>query len=417
MAENQGRVLGATSTVLALGETQLGAPDGTSADSLLRPAASDGDRYHQLGLLGQGGMGVVHRVWDADLLRDLAVKRMRPDLRGDERLVAQFVWEARVTAYLDHPLIVPVHDLGTAPEGGLYFSMKRVDGTPLDRALDGLRAGDAALAQRLPLARRLRLMHQICQAIAFAHERGVLHRDLKPGNVMLGGHGEVLVMDWGLALPLAGPAGERLRRVMPSGIDTLSAGTPLYMSPEQARGELLDERSDVFTLGVMLYELVSLVRPFAGASLQEIQERVAAGTARPLAEVMPAASSGLCAVAARALAPAPVKRYPSVAALADDLERVIDGETPEAEKASLAKRAARYYMGRDRAMSQLRVFDIDMGAASATFLGITIGALCARWLRPWWWLAAAAVPLFGLPPFLRWLSLRRAPRTSNRTRS
>ncbi|HTJ42955.1 MAG TPA: serine/threonine-protein kinase [Kofleriaceae bacterium] len=395
--------LDAGSTVTALGETQLPAP----VDGGVRAHATVGDhRYASLGPLGAGGMGVVERVWDGDLMRELAVKRIRRELGHDPRMTAQFLWEARVTAYLDHPNIVPVHDLGAGPDGEPYFVMKRAAGEPLDRILERLRA-DASARDAMPLPRRLRVLQQVAQAIAFAHRRGVLHRDLKPSNVMVGDDGEVLVMDWGLAVPLPGPAGDRLRAVMPSGLEALSAGTPLYMSPEQARGEPLDERSDVFTLGVMLYELASLARPFAGDSAREVTARVAAGRARPLRDAWPEAPSPLVAVIERALRAAPADRYPTVTALASDLERVLDGQTPRAEPISMMRRAARFYMSRDPAFAQLRIMDLDLMVASGSFIGV---AACAAWndLHGLWWMWAVLATIAGFPPTRRWLRLRRA---------
>jgi serine/threonine protein kinase len=403
-ADDPPRRIEVASTVTALGETQMPAPGGHDAGTSVAGAG----RYAPLGPLGSGGMGVVERVWDGDLMRELAVKRIRSELRHDPRMTAQFLWEARVTAYLDHPNIVPVHELGTTPDGEPYFAMKRAAGTPLDEVIERLAADPAARAA-VPLPRRLRVLHQICQAIAFAHRRGVLHRDLKPGNVILGEDGEVLVMDWGLAVPLPGPAGDRLRAVMPSGLASLSAGTPLYMSPEQARGEALDERSDVFTLGVMLYEIASLARPFAGGSVREVTAEVAAGRMRPFRDAWPDAPRPLAAVVERALRPAPADRYASVAALAADLERVLDGRTPDAEPISMVRRFGRFYMGRDRALAQLRVFDLDFMIGSGMMFGIGIGA---AWAHPdglWWiWIMIAA--LMAITPTRRWFGGRRALR-------
>ena len=169
--------------------------DTTGASPVRVRGTSTPDRYQTRGVLGEGGMGLVERVWDVDLMRELAVKRIRPALDTDARVVAQFLWEARVTAHLDHPNIVPLHDLGLTDEHHLYFTMRNVIGVPLDRALDALRSGDPAMVDRLTMPRRLRIFLGVCHAVAFAHARGVVHRDLKPANVMLGDHGEVLVMD------------------------------------------------------------------------------------------------------------------------------------------------------------------------------------------------------------------------------
>ncbi|MGE5184120.1 MAG: serine/threonine-protein kinase [Acidobacteriota bacterium] len=395
--------LGVLSTITALGETQLPSP---------RPAATGeraatGARYSVVAELGRGGMGIVDHVWDGDLMRDLAVKRIRAEHRDDPRLVAQFLWEARIGAHLDHPNIVPVHDLGRTADGP-YFTMKRAAGRSLAEWLAQLQRGDAP-ESRFPLARRLRVMHQICQAIAFAHRRGVLHRDLKPANVLLGDDGEVLVTDWGLALPVPGPVGDELRRVMPQGLGELSAGTPLYMSPEQARGEPLDERSDIFTLGVMLYEVAALARPFEASSLSELASAREHAAPRPLRAVKPDAPRSLAAVIECAMAPRAADRYASAGELADDLERVIDGHTPVAEHASAATRFARYYLTRDHALDSMRVMDLDLLVGSGWFLGLASGAglswLAGVW---WWWIALIAMAVTGYPPMARWVAARRA---------
>jgi serine/threonine protein kinase len=416
---SQRPALGVASTILSLGDTQVATATPAPADGAA-PAAptAGGSRYTVLDQLGEGGMGTVQRVWDADLMRELAVKRLRPELRGSAHLVDQFLWEARVTAYLDHPNIVPVHDLGLADDGDIYFTMKRAAGTALDRTLDRLRAGDAEAAAALPLPRRLRLFDQLCHAIEFAHARGVLHRDLKPGNVVLGEHGEVLVIDWGLATPLPGPRGDRLRAAMPSGLADLSAGTPLYMSPEQARGEPLDERSDVFTLGVILYELTSLATPFTGPSAPTVVAQIASGTPRPLAEVWADAPPSLIAVVERALAHEPAERYPSVATLAADVERILDGQTPDAETVSMARRFARFYVSRDPAMGEMRVVDIDLWAGGAFFLGLGIGLALTGVLATWWAIPTGALGLImATPPTRRWLRLRAAPRRTSGSQS
>ncbi len=392
---------------LAAADTQeMAASDAGAPDrGAMAAGTSSGMRYEWIASLGEGGMGRVARVRDRDLLRDVAIKQLLPELRESRRLLEQFLWEARVTAHLDHPNIVPVHDLATAPDQQLYFTMKLVRGASLESAIARWRE-DEAPHDRAKVHRRLRLFLPICNAIAFAHARGVLHRDLKPANVLLGEYGEVLVGDWGLAIPF-GDRGRELAAIAPSWIAAQSAGTPAYMSPEQVEGAALDERSDVYTLGIILYELVSLRGAVRGSSVEEVLAKVRRGEIAPIASAMPACSSALEAIVAKAMSLAPDERYESVSALAEDIEAVLDGRTPTAETVSLPARAARYYLGRDPAMSRLRVMDIDFWTASAFFAGGAASAYFARTTTPYWWALAIAAALLGWPPTARWIRLRR----------
>ena len=357
-----------------------------------------GPRYERVGELGEGGMGRVEQARDRDLLRDVAVKLLRPELLGDAAMLDQFLWEARVTAHLDHPNIVPIHDVGRIDEN-VFFTMKLVRGATLESALEG---------PELPMPRRLRVFHQICSAVAFAHARGVLHRDLKPSNVMIGEFNEVIVTDWGLALPLENEAGRAIAELMPASLRAISAGTPAYMSPEQARGDALDERSDVFSLGVMLYEIVALARPFDAESAPALLAKLLRGDARPLREAAPNVSSSIVAVVEKAMATDRDARYASVRALAEDVERLIDRTTPSAEHASALRRAARWYVGRDPKMSRLRVMDVDLLVGGGFCVGIAGAVLARRWLPMWSvgvWAVLALVA--GVPPMVRWLGTRR----------
>ncbi len=223
-----------------------------------------GTRYRLLERLARGGMGVVYAAEDQMLARRVALKVLDVPI-PDGDLALRLNREARVLARLEHPGIVPVHDVGTLADGRVFYAMKFVEGQRLDKHIESVPS----------LPDRLRLFLRICDAVAFAHARGVLHRDLKPANIMIGAFGEVLVMDWGLAkilrdsLPAEPPAdpdatiiqAPNAQRTEP---DTTQAsavtghgtilGTPGYMSPEQARGDVahLDQRSDIFSLGALL---------------------------------------------------------------------------------------------------------------------------------------------------------------------
>jgi serine/threonine protein kinase len=253
-----------------------------------------GDRYTIAERLGRGGMGVVYRATDRLLARDVAIKVL--DRAGvDDRAAAALREEARILARLEHPGVVPVHDVGRLDDGRVFYVMKLVKGSPLDRAV----VASTSLGERLSLFLR------ICDAVSFAHAAGVIHRDLKPQNIMLGAFGEVLVMDWGVA-KLMGPDTER---------DDAVVGTPGFMAPEQARDDgLVDVRADVYALGSILEALM------------------ADHPARPLA-----------AIAARARQASPDDRYPTVESLARDVASFRDGAPVSAYRESPFERGARIY--------------------------------------------------------------------------
>jgi len=227
------------------------------------------DRYRVLDVLGEGGMGKVYLAYDTDLKRRIALKVVT---RLKERHVLRFIEEAQVMAQLDHPNIVPVFDAGMA-DGKPYYTMRVVRGRTLGDVIDGLAAGDAATRAEHSLARRMQVLVQIGQALGYAHEKGVVHRDLKPANVMLGPYGEVQVMDWGLSRVIDHEAIATEADASKTRVGQLM-GTPAYMAPEQALGEEVDARADIYALGVILYELLTLGRPFSGDSRSVMDQHV-----------------------------------------------------------------------------------------------------------------------------------------------
>jgi serine/threonine protein kinase len=282
-----------------------------------------------------------------------------------------------------------------------------VRGHSLEDVIARLEKNDAATGDDFPLARRLRIFIQLCNAVAFAHARGVLHRDLKPANVMVGEYGEVLVTDWGIAAPLPDAAGEALRAMLQGAVGTGSAGTPQYMSPEQARGEPLDARSDIYALGAILYELVALRPPIEAGSLVEILARVKNGEIKPLREAAAGVASALEAIVAKATSLERGDRYAAADELVDDVETFLDGRTPRAEGASIARQLGRYYFAHDPAMRRLRVYDIDAWIASAFFLGLGVAALAGARLGSWGWPLVALGVVAGVPTTVRWARFRR----------
>ncbi len=205
-----------------------------------------GTKYQLLEEIGRGGMGAVYRARDTELDREVALKVLHQPEKS-EGAAARMMREARILARLEHPSIVPVHDVGTLPDGRVFYVMKRVEG----RRLDQFRSSAPGLSDLL------RVFDKICEAAAFAHSQGVIHRDLKPENIMVGSFGEALVMDWGVAKVLADGSSTTSGALEPTGGGTASGtviGTPGYMAPEQARGEVdqIDARADVYALGAIL---------------------------------------------------------------------------------------------------------------------------------------------------------------------
>lgn len=236
-------------------------------------------RYAPLRVLGSGGMGEVVLVHDEDIARKVAMKRLSP-AAGHSGLLARFVDEIRTVGRLEHPNIVPIHDVGMDEEGRYFFVMKYVEGETLESIIDRLSEGNAEYHDKYTFELRLELFIQVLQALAYAHAHGVVHRDIKPANVMIGRFGEVMLMDWGIAKPLSqerdlavvvegvleesekepekGKMGTRTR-MYATRVGTL-VGTPAYMAPEQARGDnhLIDERTDLYSACAMFYEMLSL---------------------------------------------------------------------------------------------------------------------------------------------------------------
>ena len=328
------------------GEKRLEASDLVAVDVAAWPAEATGfeHRYQARSVLGEGGMGEVRLCRDRLVGRDVALKVLRPNIAtlagGRER----FVREARVQGQLEHPAVVPVYDLGVAPDGGVYFTMKRIRGETLDEISRLLGAGDAAAAAKYTLRRLLTAFNSVCLAIDFAHQRGVLHRDLKPANIILGDFGEVYVLDWGLAkvADAKAPIGDPMDD-LDAGEHTLQGtmlGTPGYMAPEQVLGAIdqLDARTDVYALGAVLFELIAFEPLHHGHTVESLMASTLRGAdARPSARGCLGVSPELDAICARATAREPADRYPTARALSDAIERVLDGSRNEELRRELAK--------------------------------------------------------------------------------
>lgn len=274
--------------------------------------------------LGRGGMGRVHPATDRNLLRHVALKRLDKEMSRVRMYRDGFVAEAQITGQLEHPNIVPVHELGFGESGVPYFTMKLVAGLPLDQ---WLLDPDRLPGTRQRLEEGLEVFVKLCDAVAYAHHRGVVHRDLKPDNIMVADFGQVYLMDWGLArLTKTRPASGARSQMEAKG----PVGTPAYMSPEQARGNPreMDERSDVFGLGAVLYEIVSGQVVYGSKSdVDAILARARAGRVIPISE----ASFGLGVakrlrdIISRAVAADPNDRYQDVVSLQRDVRQFLRG--------------------------------------------------------------------------------------------
>ena len=257
--------------------------------------------YDLLGVLGEGGMGVVYAARQASVDREVAVKMLKPGVHNEQQR-RKFLSEAAVTGELDHPNIVPIYDLGQNAEGALFYSMKKVQGTPWSKVI-----GEKSLLDNLSI------LMKAADAVAFAHARGVVHRDLKPENIMLGDFGEVLVLDWGLAVATEG------HRPTPNVSAAYNiAGTPAYMAPELAIGPLerIGKHSDIYLLGAILYEIITGKPPHTGKSARDCLKAAAKN------EITPTEKRGeLVEIARKALATDPAERYASVKALQDALRQ------------------------------------------------------------------------------------------------
>ncbi|PCC72752.1 Serine/threonine protein kinase [Nannocystis exedens] len=333
-----------------------------------REETSSGERYRFGAVFARGGLGAVRRAEDRKLGRTVAIKEL---LRFDERSVQRFVREAAITARLQHPGIVPLYDLGRGDDGRPFLCMKLVEGASLEQRI----AGCADVQARLAL-----VPHVIAaaEAMAYAHREGVIHRDLKPANLLVGEFGEAVVIDWGLAkymsqetdLASASDGDD------PAISDVTAAGSLLgtirYMPPEQARGEALDARTDIYALGAVLYHVLAGVPPFHDRRAAELIHDVLVGRPRPLAQLVPEAPPALIAVVEKAMSKQPGDRYADAEAFADDLRRYQAGRLVGAHAYSLAE-VGRLWLRRHRAAA-------TVAAASLVALA-AIGAVAVGRIR------------------------------------
>jgi serine/threonine-protein kinase len=349
--------LGGTLVHLGSGSPQQDGDADRTATYGVGTATSEGQRFRILRPHARGGLGAVFVALDSELHREVALKQILDQHADDPISRQRFLIEAEITGGLEHPGIVPVYGLGTYGDGRPYYAMRFIKGDSLKDAIERFHADASVKAdvgrRSLELRKLLLRFLDVCNAIEYAHSRGVLHRDLKPGNIIVGKHGETLVVDWGLAKPLGraepGDAGERT--LMPSSASGSAStlpgstlGTPAYLSPEQARGELerLGPHSDVYSLGATLYYLLTGRLPFEGEDVGALLGRVQRGEFPRPRQLDPALDPALEAVCLKAMALQPGDRYGSCRSLAVDVERWMADEPVGAYREPLSRRARRW---------------------------------------------------------------------------
>jgi serine/threonine-protein kinase len=309
-------------------------------------------RYAQFSKFAEGGTAILEECIDKNLGRVVVMKRLHAHLNEDETEQKRFLREARVTALIQHPATVPVYEISRDRMGSVYFTMKKVEGVDLREILLGIVARDPAFKSKYLLKDLIEVLVQVGQAVAFAHSRGVAHRDLKPANILVGEFGEVMVLDWGLAKVLSDP--ESVHGDIPEQ-DHLSmeltragkrAGTPLYMSPEQAAGdnENIDERCDVYSLGSILYEILTHENLVWGIDKDEVLDKIQKMDAIPPRKRTPERNipKVLNSICIRAIQRKPEDRYPNMIEMVDDLKAYLLHEQVSSHSYSVWERLANW---------------------------------------------------------------------------
>lgn len=332
-------------------------PSGLRTLPIVRP-----DAYVIEGEFARGGLGRILRAHDPILKRAVALKEL---IHTDESSTARFLREALITAKLEHPSIVPVHQAGRWPSGSPFYAMKLVSGRSLEHVIRDAKD----LEQRLAL---LPKVIAVAEAMAYAHEKRIIHRDIKPANIIVGSFGETVVIDWGLTKDLSQSisddlAGESLRGTPNDGetVAGLVMGTPAYMPPEQAMGAPVDERADVYSLGALLYHVLAGRPPYYGKTSEQILSKVTSEPPVPIDECDPQIPSDLVAIVEKAMARDPEARYRTAQGLAEDLKRFQTGQLVGARQYSKVEIWSRW-VWRNRMM---------LGLAAATLLTLSIGGV------------------------------------------
>ncbi|MEM9589050.1 MAG: serine/threonine-protein kinase, partial [Planctomycetota bacterium] len=338
----------------------------------------------------KGGLGAVYVGQDAVAHRPVAVKFLHDHLATDEVYAERFALEAEVTARLEHPGVIPLYGVGKSPEGAPFYAMRFIDGQSMDDLIQQMHQESVdGQTPNLQNDRRYRqlLNHfvSVCKTIAYAHNRGIVHRDIKPANVMLGRYGETIVVDWGLAVPVVRDepfrqSGEKT--LMPAqGSDStssgLGAGTPAYMSPEQASKLAPTPASDIYSLGATLFKILTGMPPVEGDSIVEIKQNVIDGRIKPLMEVQPSVAPAIAAIAQKALSLKPIDRYATALELAEDVESFLADEAVTAYKEPWPSKWSRLAR-RHRSATRTAITSVILGSVLAGLSLLMLGVYATR---------------------------------------